>query len=480
MVNRRELFLGAGAVAAAATMSPVALSKPAGGLASDIAILEQAFTAMHPGLLRYLTPEELKRGFARLSQAWAADPPRQEAYLALSRFLSTLRCGHTYANFYNQSDAIRDELLAGRNRLPFHFRWIGDEMVVTGNAPQDLPRGSVIHAVNGEPASAILSSLMPYTRADGTNDAKRVAQLAVRGIDRYEAFDIFYGLTRTNAGQAFRLSTSRGPRVVEPIDLAQRQASMVVPDKGDGPQWQLAYEAGAIARLIMQGWAVYNTKWDWKAWLAGVMDEVASRGTQTLIVDLRGNEGGLDCGDEIIARLIDEPLAKNAYERRVRFRSAPRDLEPYLDTWDPSFRDIGRDATDIGGGYLRLPEARSSARAPILPQGPRFRGRLIVLVDATNSSATFQFASLVQSRKLGVLVGSPTGGNRRGINGGAFFFLRLPASGIEVDLPLIATFPSTPQPDAGVIPDVIVSETVENIADGVDAVLQAALELSRT
>ena len=29
-----------------------------------------------------------------------------------------------------------------------------------------------------------------------------------------------------------------------------------------------------------------------------------------------------------------------------------------------------------------------------------------------------------------------------------FFFLRLPASGFEVDLPLIAGFPTTPQPDA--------------------------------
>jgi hypothetical protein len=29
------------------------------------------------------------------------------------------------------------------------------------------------------------------------------------------------------------------------------------------------------------------------------------------------------------------------------------------------------------------------------------------------------------------------------------FFLRLPKSQIEMDLPLIATFPTLPQPDAG-------------------------------
>ena len=47
---------------------------------------------------------------------------------------------------------------------------------------------------------------------------------------------------------------------------------------------------------------------------------------------------------------------------------------------------------------------------------------MVVLVNAANSSATFQFAKLVKDNQLGTLVGQPTGGNQRGINGGAFFF----------------------------------------------------------
>jgi hypothetical protein len=65
--------------------------------------------------------------------------------------------------------------------------------------------------------------------------------------------------------------------------------------------------------------------------------------------------------------------------------------------------------------------------------------------------------------------GQPTGGNQRGINGGAFFFLRLPKSQIEMDLPPIGTFPTSPQPDAGLTPDVLVAPTVQDIVNGVDA-----------
>ena len=101
----------------------------------------------------------------------------------------------------------------------------------------------------------------------------------------------------------------------------------------------------------------------------------------------------------------------------------------------------------------------------------------MVLCDASNSSATFQFAQAVQQSGAATLLGETTGGNRRGINGGAFFFLRLPASGLEVDLPLIAGFPDTPQPDAGIEPDVAVPTTAGDIASGRDPQMAAATRL---
>jgi hypothetical protein len=98
-----------------------------------------------------------------------------------------------------------------------------------------------------------------------------------------------------------------------------------------------------------------------------------------------------------------------------------------------------------------------------------------VLTDAACSSATFQFAQVIRDTGIATLAGTATGGNRRGINGGAFFFLRLPACGLEVDLPLIGRFPATPQPDAGIEPDVTVPMTAADIAAGRDPVLARVL-----
>jgi C-terminal processing protease CtpA/Prc len=203
------------------------------------------------------------------------------------------------------------------------------------------------------------------------------------------------------------------------------------------------------------------------------MDEIVSDGTKSLVIDLRGNEGGLDCGHEIIARLIDRPVSARLYDRRVRYRDVPQQLIPYLDTWDRSFDHLGAEARDIGNGFYQLP---LNGEDQILPKGQRFTGKVAVLTEPMNSSATFNFAVLMRTYGLGKLVGGPTGGNQRGINGGAFYFLRLPASGLEVDVPLIGYFPQTPRPDAGVTPDIAIMPTARDIAKGRDPVLERALQ----
>jgi hypothetical protein len=43
--------------------------------------------------------------------------------------------------------------------------------------------------------------------------------------------------------------------------------------------------------------------------------------------------------------------------------------------------------------------------------------------------------------------------------------------------PLTGTFPASPQPDAGLTPDVLVEPTLQDIANGVDAVMLKTNEI---
>lgn len=459
---------------------------PAKELQADVAILQKAYETLHPGLYRYNTKAQMEEAFRVLSQEFEHDRSLAEAYLAFSLYLAKLKCSHSYANYYNQKKALQDSLFHA-GRVPFHFRWLTDRMIVIRSFAEDrrLRVGTEVLSINGVPVKTILRTLMQVARADGSNDAKRVSSLEVRGADRWEAFDIYYPLFFPSSSSDFELRIRSTPAArITTISVGaqsdqQRLASMFTPPRStdsSAPLWELMFPEAKTAFLRMPTWALYESKWDWKSFLAQSFQTIASRRTTDLIIDLRGNEGGLSVGDVILSHLVAHELPPENIVRRVRYRKVPDDLAPYLDTWDRSFFDWGEAAKEEGIGFFRLIKYDNDERGNVIkPIAPQFTGRVWVLVGAENSSATFEFAQAVQQNNLGKLVGQPTGGNQRGINGGAFFFLRLPNSGIEIDLPLIGQFPVGQLPDAGLLPDLKVTPSLNDIIRGRDSEFETVM-----
>jgi Peptidase family S41 len=488
VINRRA-FLGRGASLAVATSAIIPTTATASSKSvSDIALVREILTTLHPGLYRYNSPKNIDGELDRLEQQWVQQPALAARYLNLSRFLATIKCGHSYANFFNQSKSVTDELFDRKSRLPFSFKWIGEQMVVLQDqsGTGSLPRGTLVKAINGVRVKDMLARLLPYSRADGNNNGKRRALLSVSGADQIETFDVFHGLiygTSSSDGREPRRGYHRvrvrlpGKMNDEEIDLPaltllQRQSFITARDyRGDSPVWEWTMRDDGIAVLKMDGWAMYNSKWAWEAWLNDRLDSLT--GAKGLIVDIRENEGGNDCGDVILSRLAGKDIMRPAGKRLVRYRKVPAHLNPFLDTWDNSFRDWGDGVRPYNDRFF---EQVGGIADPVIPaKAPRIDVPMAVLTSAQNSSATFQFAQLCKSTALGTLVGETTGGNRRGINGGAFFFARLPESGIEFDVPLIGYFPDAPQPDAGVEPDIRVAMTAAAIASGTDPQMTAAI-----
>lgn len=451
-------------------------------LLADVDILRQAYTTLHPGLYRYNTPAQIDQAFERLASRLRTVTTLKDAYLAFSLFAAEVRCGHTYTNFYNQKKTLQQSLFTGP-RVPFYFRWISGKMIVTRSFSKDsrIKSGTEIVSINGVPSSKILARLKTIARADGSNDAKREAYLEVQGHDRYEAFDVFLPLFFDTPREKMQLlvkpyGASRSLTLTEvPLTYEQRLAAMKGEEENQNRDvFQFRFLDEGTALLVMPSWALYNSKWDWKSFLDRSFENLIAKGARDLIIDIRSNEGGQDIGDVVISHLSKEPVPRESLVRRVRYRSVPAELRPYLDTWDKSFFDWGSAAGAREGDFFRLRrDADDDPGGPIQPALPYFPGRVWVLTSATNSSATFEFAQTIRRNKLGRLVGQTTGGNQRGINGGCFFFLRLPNSGIELDLPLIGQFPLEARPDAGLKPDIQVVPSVEDIAHSIDSELAA-------
>lgn len=484
-------------------------------LQSDLALLRRAYTQLHPGLYRSNTPQQVESTFDRLGSVWAQDRSLRDAYLDLSAALASFRCGHSYANFFNQPKPIASTLFLNSPRVPFSFRWIDRQIVVTRSFAEtpELTPGTTITAINGIPAATILDTLTKFARADGANNDKRTSLLEVRADESLETFDVFFALcfpldSQSPGSYSLDCHTPAGKSqlitvpALTPGEREARAKKPTSPPPSGTPEFSFELDEWSARRLPdrsvllrMDHWVVYKTTWDWMSALNSFMDTIAKDGTPNLILDIRANEGGNDCGDVILARLIDKPIALPSSLRHVRYRSVPAELNPILDTWDDSFRDwkstVTLSATPPAllvapplshTQFFRLRrDADDDPAATLSPApGPKFSGKLWVLISSTNSSATFQFAAAVKATKLGTLVGTTTGGNQRGINGGCFFFIRLPSTGFEVDLPLIAYTPCSTDgkdlasvPDAGIDPDIRIKTTALDIANGIDPELFA-------
>lgn len=455
-------------------------------LQPDARMLRAALEQLHPGLYRHVDSVDANKRFMALEDQWAQPQTLPHAYRDLTLLLAGLRDAHTYANPLNQNKAVRGALFERPTCLPLHFRIIDKRMIVTAAVDSGaLPRGTEILSIDDRPVAVILDSLLPAVRADGANDGNRLDRLELTDDEPVESFDALYPLF-FSVGRSFALtvkaSDKAAPRtvVVGAVPAVARKSALA--RRGADHHWRLTFPDRRTARLTLPDFVTWrDPKFDWKKWLAESFATIQSKGADALILDVRRCEGGNDeVVTELLRYLTTQPLTRVPQRQLWRTDHVPDNLLPFLDSWDPALKKLNpadfRHATD--GGYERI--AERAARVPLKPHPTAFSGKHIyALCGPRNSSASFQLLQELQAARLATLVGRPTGGNRRGTSGGKFFLLRLPNTGLEVDVPLISYAPLRAQPDEGLEPDDVVEHTVEGLRAGIDPEMARVSELLR-
>lgn len=457
-------------------------------LLAEVEIAEQAIRNVHPGLYRYLTTDEVDEMFAILRAEFSADRSYTEVYLAYASMLSKIKCGHTFANYLNQSELVKQVVFSQADKLPFTFRWLEGKIIVAENASGDplLDSHPEITHINGFSSEEIRNELMKYIKADGSNDLKRIADLNLFGSGGFESFDVFFPLIYPPVNGEYEIeiqpaseNSKSEKRKVRAISKEERYKLIKAKNPNFDAEATLPWEfkfIGAVGYLRLSSFDTFQFDFDWEAFLKETFSELKKNKTKDLILDIRWNEGGQD--DVIYALggyLAKEELSIADRSTRVKYQVLPDDLKPYCSSWTDEVFDLRKQNLVKEGSFYTLPHSPLE----IKPNSRSFQGNIYMLVNAGNSSATFYLAEIVKSQKLGTLVGQTTGGSQKGLNGGQMFFVRLPKSGIEFDLPILGSF-SEEKMDEGIIPDIEVLEKIDSFRQERDLVLNAVnAEISR-
>ena len=459
-------------------------------IADDIALASASLAHLHAGYTRFASATTLQTAFADVVATAAAQDgfTTEQFYVALSRALAAIRCNHTKA-----------ELPAGLARrranlpiyLPFRWELVGADNRAIVSAPIDgidIAVGDEVLAIDGVALSEWAERVMPLVPVDGYNDHARIVELAYSTEFPGGAIEYFGALIRTPGATAeLELADADGTRrtVVVPRLTYREWQSHLAATGGLRRDFRdavsLTFRGDRLAVLRVATFVNYRRPLDPATLFDPLFSALAARDVETLVLDLRSNRGGSDDAQiALFERLLVEPM------RLLRDVVAPaRTLGPadgHVSSWDDRAMAM-RDAD-----YQPLPNGRFRIDAGwvgrplqwLHPHPLAFKGRLIVLIDASLSSGSNHLVSRLRERPAVTLVGQPGGGNAAGVTAGVLYTLTLPASGIRIRIPAWRQLVDRDGliDGRGVTPDIVVVPTVAAWRAGDDKALATALALA--
>ncbi len=444
--------------------------------ASELKLLQRALTELHPGLYRYISADQLDAEFARAAVEVADGVDAVQMYRIASRLSAVVRCGHTWTNPLNQSEAMQARL-AGLPVLPVHVRLLGDRLLVTASSDPAVRANDEIIDIDGRNSAELVADLMPYLRADGSSDGKRRSQ--IDSTFDGGAMDRLLPLLHPPVDGHYQMrlrdwrGVARNVAVATTTITARESALLAAGVVPESDAWRFQID-GSVATLTLPTFSFWRDDFDWKGFLDRSFESLAARRIERLIIDLRQNEGGDDAiGDALLSHLIVKPNTFPAPRAESAYERVPYRLARYLDTWDFDFFDrTGKVVRGSGRNWVLREQPTDRV---IVPVSKPYRGRVAALVGPRMSSAGYLIARDLKATGAATLVGQTTGGNLRGLNGGQLAWITLPYSGVAVDIPLLAWMPKTAQPDRGVDPDIAVVTTVQDVIAGKDVERERAL-----
>ena len=460
----------------------------------DVAVLGAALTTIHPDLYRYLDSNSLTKELENLEKQINKQPNITNLFKEVSKFLAAVKCSHTFTNPWNQGPDVKRAIFFQPDKIPFTFQRIDRRLFLDKNGSEnpDLKEGWEITSINGVSTVEILQKLSQYTTSDGNNFEKKLERLVVLQEDKFPLFDIFhplefgtnktYSLVLTNPETKDTVTTK-----VAAVSKTHRTKKIIEKyreTKVDfSENWQFKMIDKEIGYLSMKSFAVQNKEFDWKGFLKGVFQKVNTSKASSFIIDIRDNEGGqLEVVEYLLIRLLQEPFHAPEMRSSVRYLEIPDTLEKYISTWSKfpySFKGKFKEQKD-GRYYLK---SKYGAKAKTYqPHKDGFKGKVYLITNAQNSSATHQMATYASMIKGIQLVGGETGGNSQGLNGGFMFFLRLPNSKVEIDIPVIhmeIPLENGIREGRGMIPDIPISRQPTDFLKNRDAVLEELLATIR-
>jgi hypothetical protein len=438
-----HLVTSIGIWAAAIALLGLAAAQPAGltpaQVRQDVATFRSALEERHPSLFRYSTTRDVEVFFSQVDRDSDRITNERELYARLAPFAAILKDGHTALQ---RSEAV--QRAAGDTKLlPLEMYLLDDRLWVLRSHAAAVTAGAEILSIDDDAAVNVIRRVRAAEPRDGNSDGgpRYTLSRRLRFVRQLAALDG----ERDTYRIAVRQPGSPGIAKLQVASIPLRTLQPSGAPQETGELLSLATVDGVpVLKLRSFGNGLEEQ-------LREMVRTVVQQKSPALVIDVRGNGGGLDAlGLQLFAHIASGPFQ---YYRslRVRVRSTERPFtgHPNLGTHQPD--------------------------------SVNYRGRVVVLMDGGSFSTTAEFLAALRASGRATFVGEESGGAECGNTSGRSAMVTLPNSGLLLHIPLVRYDTAIPCDGRGrgILPDVTVPVTVQDVLAGRDPQMARAIQVAR-
>jgi hypothetical protein len=447
-------------------------------LLDDFRIARSSLEEGHSGIYRYTSKVDLDRAFD--AAAGRIDHPLTalEFYRLLAPVVARIKCGHTAVN------PPRD-LQQAMNRnvplFPLNVEVLGGKVYVFReySAEEHGLEGQEIRRINGIPIETILTTMLAATPGDGDSQTVRpwrvghgggFARLLYSLVGIESPFHVEFRDPASGKSKDLTLAGVIGP------DRQKVAASRYPQDKRPDTSANLKFlEEGKTAILTIYGFGDFGpagTK-PLNQFLHDAFDEMRTRNSSSLILDVRNNGGGEDAlGKQLLSFLLDQPFQ---YYDDLIFNAREFSFFRYVNGAKPIPENEVEKRADGKYHYIVHPNWGIQK-----PAQPHFAGQVLALMNGGSFSTTCEFLSNLHYRKRATFVGEEAAGGYYGNTSGDMAAVVLPNSKVVVRVPLMTYYLAVKgaRPNRSILPDYEVKPGIGDLLSGRDVVMAKAVVLA--
>jgi Periplasmic protease len=419
-----------------ATEAPQAFSPEE--LRQDLAELQAQIGRIHPDVEHSVHRADLARALSGVKARLDRNMTRDEAWLAMAALNPVMADGHLVVTFPGGASAeLSRHLSAGGRLFPFDVHVAADgELFIRSalNGEASALQGRRIEAIDAVPGRQISERLLTYVNGD--TPALQAALLSAR-------FAFFYWKLYGDK-QSYRVKVAGVESVVEgrgdmPLAYADRSFEQLF-------GFEMPNARQAVLTVNQFYWREKSKFYDFTR---DAFARMQAAGTQTLVIDIRGNSGGDD--DMWIEGLMPYIASKP-------FRNGSDYVLKVIEGRQKEGQKVG----DVVRGS-------QSTYQPALDNPLRFTGKVYVLIGPYTYSSAILFANAVQDYGFATVVGA--GGAARATQSGGTQNVKLSRTQIGLVVPRFLL--KRPSGAEGLMePDIFIPDDPFRAATAVEALLR--------